>query len=312
MVGDQLKNPIGNNVAPNIATAVRTLTTGGLILKGADRKPGYTLLYFSRFDEFGVTQEYCFVLADSKLGVSQVRGATIAAGHHHAQPVFVGGGEGQPRVEWEQFVNIFGGPILDTTPLDPRFAEQLATLGYNALPEGLQGKSDDLFERYVHAALEFILGGHVVRYGQARLFEAKPDGLAIPSPSFSALYDAKARKEGYEVTADTIRQFKSYIADFSRCYSSYYQLNAFVVVSGEFLHRDSTLYQRSQELLAETRVPLAFLDALSLTEIIELLAEYPLMRRSINWARVFSKVIVRSNIVKTELEAIQKDGIIRR
>lgn len=312
MIGNQSKNPMGNNMAPNIATAVRTLTTGGFILKGADRKPGYTLLYFSRFDEFGVVQEYCFVLSDNKLGVSQVKGATIAARHHHAQPVFIGGGEIQPGVEWEQFVNIFGGPILDTIPLDPRFAKQLVTLGHNDLPEGLQGKPDDLFERYVHAALEFILGGRVVRYGQARLFEAKPDGLAIPSPNFSALYDAKASKDRYEVTANTIRQFKSYIADFNRCYSSYYQLNAFMVVSGEFPHRDSTLHERSQELLAETRVPLAFLDALSLSKIIKLLAEYPLMRRSVNWARVFSKVIVRPNIVKTELEAIQKDGIIRR
>jgi hypothetical protein len=312
MVDDQATNQMGNSAIRNRATAVRTLTTGGFILKGADRKPGYNLLYFSRFDEFGVVQDYCFALADNKLSEDQVKGASIAANHHHAHLVIIGNSNVHPGVEWDRFVNLFGGPVLNTGPLEPGFAEQLVELGHNSLPNGLQGKPDDLFELYVHAALEFILGGRVLRYGQARLYEALPDGWAIPNPHFSALYDAKAYEDGYEVTADSMRQFKSYIELFNRRYSSYYRLNAFVVISGEFQNKDSTLDKRSRELLADTGVPISFLDANSLADILKLLAKYPLVRRSINWARIFSDVIVQSQMVMKELKVIQKDGIIRR
>ena len=311
MVEDHLSNIIDHTVKPNIATAVRTLTAGGFILKGAERKPGYSLLYFSRFDEFGSVQKYCFVLTNNNLSVCQYKGAKIAADHYQSQLVIIGHVDGQPKIEWDRFINLFGGPVLDTSPFDPHFTEKLVMLGHNELPPNMQGRPDELFELYVHTALEFILGGCVIRYGQARRFESKPDGLAIPNPSFSALYDTKASKDGYELTNDSIRQFKSYIEDFHNCYSSYYQLNFFIVISGKFMNHESTLVKRSQELMAETRTPLVFLDAVSLTKILNLLTEYPLMRRSIKWLRVFSEIIVKPDIVKKEIARIQKDRIIR-
>ena len=118
----------------------------------------------------------------------------------------------------------------------PEFIENLVILGHNQVPENLSGKADDLFEIYVHTALEFILGGRVVRYGQARLFEERPDGLAIPNPHFVALYDTKAYTNGYKVTENSIRQFESYINYFVSIYSDWYKLNSFINISGEFLY----------------------------------------------------------------------------
>src|SRR6266850_8122845 len=213
---------------PDVSIAVRTLTTGGFILESAERNPGYILLHMSRIDEFGASHHYCFAVAEEHFGQAQVETARIAAEYRHAQLVLIGRNDSTlPTVEWDRFINLFGGPVFSASPLEPDFADHLIALGHNRLPDGLQGRADDLFEAYVHVALEFMLGTRVVRYGQNRRFEARPDGIVLPYRNFAALYDAKAYREGYEVTAETIRQFKSYVEDFSSRYQSYLALNAF-------------------------------------------------------------------------------------
>jgi hypothetical protein len=313
MVSEQPNIEELRRINPNIPIAVRTLTTGGFILKSTDRKPGYTLFHVSRYDEFGNVQFYCFALAENELNESQVNGATIAANHYKAKLVIIGRSPVQtPQVEWENFINLFGGPVLDTSPLESNFGNDLIELGHNQLPEGLQGEADDLFEIYVHSALQFILGGRVIRYGQARLFEAKPDGLAIPKPDFTALYDTKAYGKGYDVTSETMRQFNSYVEDYNSRYSNFYRLNSLIVISGEFPHKESTLIERSQELLAKCGTPLSFLDTSTLVQIIKMLREQPLFRRSINWARIFTRAKVKAEHVHSELLVIQKDGVVWR
>lgn len=297
---------------PDLPIAIRTLIAGGFILEDAKRNPGYMLLYMYRPDEFGANHRYCFALADEYLKIPQVEAAKIAAQHHGAQLVIIGHSESDvPMVEWMRFINLFGGPVFSASPLEPNFSHHLTELGYNRLPDGLDGRPDDLFEAYVCIALEFILAGRVVRYGQDRRFEARPDGIALPDYNFSALYDAKAYSDGYNVTLDTIRQFRSYVEDFTRRYKAYLpRLNAFVVISGLFPHKDATLEKRSRDLLAECGVPLTFLTAESLSLIVSLLSEHPAARRSINWSRVFTDAIIRPERVETELEAVIRNGII--
>jgi len=297
---------------PDIAIAVNTLTTGGFLLEGATRNPGYIILHASRFDEFGTTQRYCFLISEGPLSEDSVSGAQIAATHKKETLVVVGHGEiTRPHIEWSSFVNLFGGPIFSLSPLEPEFVANLSVLGYNELPEGFTGEPDDLFEILVHSALEFVLGGRVVRYGQARRFEDRPDGLAIPSPRFIALYDAKAYGDGYKVTAETIRQFGSYISNFNAAYSAWYKLNSFIVVSSTFQHGDKTLDRRSRELLAKSGVPLSFLTTSTLGKIIDILRESPLMRRSIDWARVFTCPIVNSKDVQNQIDTMLRDRLVK-
>jgi hypothetical protein len=297
--------------SPNLSIAIRTLTTGGFMLESADRNPGYVLLHMSRVDEFGANQSYSFAIAEERFGHGQVATAQIAADHRHAQLILIGPNEsGLPTVEWDQFINLFGGPVFSASPLEPDFAEHLITLGSNQVPEGLQGRADDLFDAYARIALEFMLGTRVVRYGQNRLFEARPDGIVLPYRNFAALYDAKAYRNGYEMTAESIRQFKSYVDDFSGRYQSYLRLNAFVVISGTFKHGTNTLARRSRELLAECGVPLTFLTASSLADIIALLVQHPKARRSIHWPKIFVEPVIDPQHVRTELEAVLRDDVI--
>jgi hypothetical protein len=85
-----------------------------------------------------------------------------------------------------------------------------------------------------------------------------------------------------------------------------------IPLSGKFPHEEQTLVTRLQELFATCGVPLIFLTANSLANIIELLATYPAARRAINWARIFANPLVLPHHVHTEIEAIKRDGIILR
>lgn len=299
---------------PEVSTIVRTLAIGGFVLEGAQRNPGYMLLHANRYDEFGVLHRYSFAFAERRLFQADIDAATIAARHHQAELVVIGEvDDGALAVEWSRFVNLFGGPVMSLSPLDPQFSDHLVELGYNRLPEGLQGRADDLFELHIQAALEFILAGRVVRYGQERRFEARPDGIALPSLAFSALYDAKAASGGYDVTLESIRQFKSYVDDFHRRYNAFLpRLNAFLVISGAFSGSEDALRQRSAELLSECAVPLSFVTAECLSDMIVTLSKHPQTRRSVNWARVFADPIPRSDRVKSEVTAITRNGIVRR
>lgn len=299
---------------PNLEIAIRTLTFGGFLLKGANRNPGYASIYMDRFDEFGEKQKYCFALFENEPSEDEVQAAKIAATHRKATLVVISPDIylNFPSIEWERFINLFGGPIFSLSPLEPEFADHLCQLGKNQLPSGVEGKADDLFEKYIRNALEFVFGCKVIPYGQERRFEPRPDGIIWHSDKFTALYDAKAYSNGYEVTADTIRQFSSYVSDFRKRYKHFFTLSAFVVTSGDFPHHRSTLENRSRELQAEVGVPLIFLRTSTVVELINSLAKNPTLRRSINWRKIFTNPVVELSHVEDEIHLIQKDRIVSK
>ena len=298
--------------SPDLTTAIRTLITGGFILESTHRNPGYAILSMVRPDEFGQIHRYCFAIAESHLTPAQLKSARIAANHDKAHLVLVTPGPADPPViPWQRFMNVFGGPVLDSSPLDADFTERLVALGHNRLPPGLQGAPDDLYELHVRSALEFLLATRAIRYGQARLFEARPDGIALPQSGFTALFDAKSYSDGYEVTLTTLRQLRDYVDDFSRRYSAFLpRLNTFLLVSGSFQHQDETLAARSLDLIASCGVPITFVTSQALGAVVALLAQHPAARRSLNWSRIFSDPILRVDRVQDDLSAVLRDGIL--
>lgn len=299
----------------NLSLAVRTLFSGGFLLDKAQSEPGYALIVARRLDEFGVAQRYCFAIFEDEFSPTQVEIVQIAAKHHAAEPVLVGEGSASlPTLEWERFLNLFGGPVFSRKPFEPDFRKHLRELGRNRLPADVEaGKPDDLFELYVKEALEFVIGERVVRYGQDRLFETRPDGLVLPSQGFYALYDAKAYRNGYEMNQEGFRQFGSYVTEFSKRYGTYQQrLNSFLVISGKFKQRDAALSRRSTDFLAEYGVPLCFVTADALGEMIEILSMNSVVRRAINWSRVFSDPVARPSLVREEVLTVLQDETVRR
>lgn len=302
-----------NSTPPRLTTAVATLISAGFALESVERNPGYAVLLLSRRDEFGTRQAYAFAVAEDRLlTATHVEAARITANHHGATLVAVGETTAAvPTVPWDRFINLFGGPVSSQSPWETDFGGHLIELGHNRLPAGLSGRPDDLFEIHVRLALEFILAGRVIRYGQERRFETRPDGIALVDERFRALYDAKAYSSGYPVTADSVRQFKSYVDDFSKRYQAFLpRLNAFIVISGTFEQRDATLGDRSREFLAASGIPLSCMRAETLAAAVALGTQYPAARRSINWGRVFADPVVDQRRIADEFEAVRRDLIV--
>ncbi len=154
------------NFPADIQVAVRTLTIGGFTLEKATRNPTFALIYTYRYDEFGVKQQYCFAIFDNPPSENEIVSAEIAARHNEYELVVISPSEIKDRasIEWVRFLNLFGGPVFSYSPLDKEFADHLMKLGMHKIPDGLEGKADDLFELYVHRALEFIFGCRVNTY----------------------------------------------------------------------------------------------------------------------------------------------------
>lgn len=299
---------------PEFPLVVRALLYGGFDLDRVEREPGYALFVASRPDEFGVSRRYCFAVFEEGFSSPQVETVKIEAEHYGAEPVLVGEGNADvTNLGWDRFISLFGGPVLSLKPFEPRFREHLRELGHNRLPEGVQGEPDDLFEVYVREALEFVLAARVRRYGQDRRFEKRPDGIVLPHRNFYALYDAKAYGKGYKVTQESVRQFGSYVEDFSARYGTYLRrLNCFLVVSGDFVQRERALERRSREFVAKHGVPLSFLKADALGEMVEVLSETPVVRRAIDWSSVFSDPVAQASRVRAEVQAVLLDETIGR
>ncbi len=70
-----------------LSPIVRMLVGGGFIVEDALMDERYTLIVASRYDEFGVAQQYCFAFAEGPLGEAELGAIRIAAEHHKSQLV---------------------------------------------------------------------------------------------------------------------------------------------------------------------------------------------------------------------------------
>ena len=75
---------------------------------------------------------------------AEIEAIKITAQHHQSQIVLIGNGDSDlPLIEWNRFINLFGGPVYTTYPLETEFLEHLELLGHNQLPDGVQGSASD-------------------------------------------------------------------------------------------------------------------------------------------------------------------------
>jgi hypothetical protein len=309
-----MKNDKDTNI--DLGTIHRTLFSAGFVVTNFSRKPSYIAFHVFRSDEFGVKANYLIAFCDGgKFSPTDCKALQRSATYRSEYLVLVGSIDDLennkiPVISPEVFYQRLGGTVSSYLPLESYYPEHLEILGRNKLPAGLTGKADEWFEEYVFVGLQFLLQNRVIKYGQDRLFKELPDGIAFGG-AVLLLYDCKAAGEGYKISSSSMRQFADYINTFHRRYQNYVgRVNSFLVISGFFQHPDS-LEDRSRELVAECGVPLSFLGAKVMGEIIKLFVEHPVYRQSIDWKRVFSGGIIQTARVIDDLRERRKDGVIR-
>lgn len=277
----------------------------------------YMRCSFWRSDEFGCKSIYTFAFwGDNPISEAALNSAKRWAQRKGTTLILVSdasifpASEGVTRLNSNEYFARLGGRSPSYLVLQPKFAEILRTSAKNKVPKGCTGKADTIFEDYVHAGLQFILPAKVIQYGQERNFEALPDGIAL-SGSFNLIYDAKAAQDGYDVNSNSIRQFGNYVDTFHQRYSATVgRVHSFLVVSGDFQGGDRAMENRREELQGEYGVPLCFLKAQDLADIVSILIKASSYRQTIPWKRLLSKSLLTVNPVQTYLNQRQKDSVL--
>jgi hypothetical protein len=299
---------------PNL---MRTLLAAGFDVVRVDRKPNYIAFTLERPDEFGIGIKYLLAYAgDGVMSDADIEGLKKPAVSESSSLVIVSGNTNIPTdgavvITKARFFGLVGGVVSSVLPLEPDYGAQLTVLAKNKLPTGLTGDPDDLFEAYVHAGLQFLLRGRVLRYGQNRRFEAVPDGLALIKGAPLILYDAKAAKDPYELSKTAIRQFSDYITQFHNRYEEHVRrVHAFAVVSGSFQERN-VLLERSNELYAACHVPLVCVTAESIAQMVGVFADRPVFRSIVDWNNIFAAPVLDFAKVKEVVDARKRDEVVR-
>jgi hypothetical protein len=303
--------PSGNDM---LATAVRTLLSAGILVDSALRKAEFLAISCHRIDDLGVSIPYLVVLSDGPLSVAGVAAARTNASHdeHHLVIVSDEYDGDEPHASWSEFLARLGGPLKSYLPLSDDFASALQELGHFRLPAGLNGQADTIFEEYVLAGLQFMLGNRVIRYGQDRRFERVPDGIAhAGDPPVLFIYDAKAAGDGFLVDAAALRQFGDYVRSFNRRYESRFgAIRTFLVVSGHFDMTEDMKSNRADELFADCGARLSFLTSDDMSAICSMLKDNITVRSALPWHDIVSRLNVVPARVADVIGAVQRDGLV--
>jgi hypothetical protein len=298
----------------NQGVIIRTLLVNGFDLERAERNPGQLILDVHRYDVFGTRVSYSVAFFDAQPSQPAIEAFEKRAKYDSRIPLLVGpaGNYSLTNLTLENFLERLGGPVdhifLTTTNLPDR----LEDLGFNRTPSGLDEKPEDLLEESTKCCLQYLLMQRARRWGSERLFESLPDGIAFGKSGLVLLFDAKAYTSGYEVTADDVRRYADYVNTYHKKYLALLgRVHSMLVVSGKFLQEDATLRDRSAELYAQVSVPLSFIKARTLGELVRMLLKHPRLRPSIDWKKIFGQPIVAAKMLQDQMKALKKDGLIQ-
>lgn len=295
------------------ASCIQLLVANGYVIGTVRRRPASTEIECVRLDEFGGGVRYLIAFARDPLEPADLKTLSRAARLRNAQLVVISNDQvdGVVCVPFQSLIARMGGPIETVLPMRTTYAEELVALGRNENVTGIPGEPSTAYEGHVHAGLRFLLGTRVIRYGQDRRFEAVPDGFGFLPDAPVFLYDAKAARDGYNVDLDAIRQF----ADYARMYSEKYRAwlgdpFAFLVISSDFSNDTRSRQERSRELYAECRVPLAFLRSGDLAECVAAISGAPWARSAVNWRNVFGPPDITVPRLTRQLVALERDRVL--
>jgi hypothetical protein len=297
---------------------VRTLLLNGYVIESFARPAvGASLVYVRKRDVLGAearaillfTEQLSAGLRSRLLGNARRENATPLV--VHTVPYSLSAAKTPREITIRDFYNTLGGEVRTDRIFAKNLRSVMLELGHNRLPPGFVGKPDDLLEAYSQECLQFLLECPVRRYGQERLFEPLPDGLALGRNRYNVYFDAKAYGQEFHPSADDIRRFASYVKDFNLRYGSYVgTISLFLIVSGSFSGDRNAILDKVNDFHAECSTPMAFIRAADLADLVSACAKSFRGRAAVNWRRVFLPQVFDMRRFRGELQRITKDALI--
>lgn len=297
---------------PRTQVAVRTLLAAGFTIQGSHRQPRHIEIRCQRTDVLGATIPYLVALAQTdELTNDEVEDIQRSAEAQSRTLAIVAQSPGDHWIAWDDFTEALGGAVPSWQALGPTYISDLLIASKNELPAGTAGEAWLVFEDLVAYGLEFVFGRRVRRLGGRRRGRTVSDMQAQLPEEIVLVVDAKAAREGFDVTWPSLRALVEYVERQRTRQHGHLEVFGALVVSSGFAQKDERLAELSRQFFGEARVPVSFLDVELLSRIVTVLRERPDMRNAIRWTSILTGGRIRLKAFEDEFSAAQAERIAR-
>ena len=176
------------------------------------------------------------------------------------------------------------------------------TTGSNKLPDGVTGEAWRLFEDLVADGFELVFGRKVRRMGARKRGQRVSDMISQIPDGAVLVVDAKATAGSFSASISELRPLIEYTRMQRLRQRGHNEVFAAVLVAPAFEQDATALSAVSKQFLAETGVPVAFLQAATLGQMVTSLSKRPDLRTAVHWRSLFSGGLIDLRDFQSELK----------
>jgi hypothetical protein len=306
--------PDGMQVSPKVSAAVRTLLASGYDIDTSGERYLYHIeLRCEKPSILGVRVRFLIAITEaSSFTAEQIGDIQRIAKQENRTAVFVGTDSTDSQLGWQEFLSSLGGEVPSWRAVSPTYPQALLSAATNKLPPGMtSGEAWLLFEDLVCDGLEFILGRRAHRLGGRRRGQPVSDIVAVLPCTELLVVDAKATgiKGGFDANWPALRPLVEYARKQQQRQHGFNVVHSAVIVSSEFSQGSKELRDLSDSFLSETRIPLGFLTAEKLAEIVRQIQSSIDLRAAVNWKRFFIGGELTVKAFEHELSTASKERV---
>lgn len=293
-----------------VGVVVRALLLAGYTIERSQTGPRFVTINCCRAGLLGAKTHVMLVLVeDVVLAADEIEDLQRVAQREHRELVLVSDAQDDGVLRWQDLYNALGGEVPSWRAIAPSFREDLLSTSENRLPDGQDGEAWFQFESMVLDGLEYCLGRRAHHFGGVQRGRPVSDIVAQLPDNGLLVLDAKATGGSFNATVSNLRALGEYSQRQVERQRGHNTVVGAVVVSSEFSQDDDSLTQVSLDFYAQYGVPLSFLTAAELAEMVELIASDPSVRPSVNWRRVFRGGPTFATRLESEISAALSERI---
>ncbi len=287
---------------PNVALAARTLLLAGYAIENSRRQPTHIEILCHKTSVLASDMRYLVAITEADSFTEHtVQELRRIAGREGRSLVLVGATATELQLGWVDFLDALGGAVPSWRALTPEYENNLLTTGSNRLPVGVTGEAWRLFEDLVADGFELVFGRKVRRMGARKRGQRVSDMITQIPDGAVLVVDAKATAGTFSASISELRPLIEYARMQRLRQRGHNEVFAAVLVAPAFEQDASGLNGVSKQFLAETGVPVAFLPATLLGQMVTLLSQRPDLRTAVHWRSLFSGGLIDVRDFQSEL-----------
>ena len=288
---------------PNVALATRTLLLAGYAIENSRRQPTHIEILCHKTSALASDVRYLLAITESEsFSEHAVQELRRIAGREGRSLVLVGANATDLQLGWADFLDALGGAVPSWRALAPEYENNLLTTGNNKLPAGVTGEAWRLFEDLVADGFELVFGRKVRRMGARKRGQRVSDMITQVPDGAVLVVDAKASAGRYSASISELRPLIEYTRMQRLRQRGHNEVFAAVLVAPTFEQDASGLLGISKQFLTETGVPVAFLQAELLGQMVTSLSQRPDLRTAVHWRALFSGGLIDARDFQSELK----------